>query len=136
MNSLIACALAALAQANIPLVSPSANQCERCTNPQLSCNASPTPNNTCCYESPGGLLQQVQFWDTDPATGPTDSWTIHGLWPNNCDGTYQEKCDPSRAYTNITEILEAAGATATLDFMQTYWLSDDESNEAFWDHEW
>jgi ribonuclease T2 len=20
--------------------------------------------------------------------------------------------------------------------MQTYWVSDDESNEAFWDHEW
>jgi ribonuclease T2 len=23
-----------------------------------------------------------------------------------------------------------------LDYMQTYWVSDDESNEAFWDHEW
>ena len=78
----------------------------------------------------------MQFWDTDPVTGPTDSWTIHGLWPNNCDGTYQENCDSSRAYTNITEILQAGGATATLDYMQTYWLSDDESDEAFWDHEW
>ena len=29
-----------------------------------------------------GLIQQVQFWDTDPVTGPSDSWTIHGLWPN------------------------------------------------------
>lgn len=127
---------AALYLIQTALSTPSANQSETCTSPQLSCNASPIPANTCCYESPGGLLQQVQFWDTDPVTGPTDSWTIHGLWPNNCDGTYSENCDSSRAYTNITQILKAAGATATLDYMQTYWLSDDESDEAFWDHEW
>jgi hypothetical protein len=23
---------------------------------------------------------QTQFWDTDPVTGPSNSWTIHGLW--------------------------------------------------------
>ena len=74
--------------------------------------------------------------NTDPATGPDSSWTIHGLWPNNCDGTYSESCDTKRAYTNITQLLEAAGDTSTLDYMQTYWVSDDESNEAFWDHEW
>jgi ribonuclease T2 len=33
-------------------------------------------------------------------------------------------------------LLEASGDTSTLDYMQTYWVSDDESNEAFWDHEW
>ena len=107
---------------------------ETCTDTQLSCQAS--SSNTCCFNTPGGLFQQVQFWDTDPSTGPTTSWTIHGLWPNNCDGTYSEDCDESRAYTDITELLENAGNTSTLDFMQTYWVSDDESNEAFWDHEW
>ena len=107
---------------------------ETCSNPQLSCHGSST--NTCCYNTPGGLFQQVQFWDTNPVTGPTSSWTIHGLWPNNCDGTYSEDCDKSRAYTNITQLLEAAGQTSVLSYMQTYWVSDDESNEAFWDHEW
>jgi ribonuclease T2 len=107
---------------------------ETCTNTQVSCQGSST--NTCCFNTPGGLFQQVQFWDTNPATGPSTSWTIHGLWPNNCDGTYSEDCDESRAYTNITQLLEAAGDTSTLDYMQTYWVSDDESNEAFWDHEW
>jgi len=109
---------------------------QNCSNnaTELSCHGSST--NTCCYNSPGGLFQQVQFWDTNPATGPSSSWTIHGLWPNNCDGTYSEDCDESRAYTNITQLLKAAGQTSVLSYMQTYWVSDDESNEAFWDHEW
>lgn len=107
---------------------------ETCSSPQLSCHGS--SKNTCCYNTPGGLFQQVQFWDTDPSTGPDTSWTIHGLWPNNCDGTYSEDCDEKRAYTNITKLLQAAGQTSTLSYMQTYWVSDDESNEAFWDHEW
>lgn len=25
-------------------------------------------------------MLQTQFWDTNPATGPQDHWTIHGLW--------------------------------------------------------
>ena len=69
-------------------------------------------------------------------TGPDDSWTIHGLWPNNCDGSYDENCDSSRAYKDITTLLENAGEDTTLSFMQDYWLSNDESDEAFWEHEW
>lgn len=136
MRSSTTYTLAAAVLLPCALATPSGGQSEDCANPQLSCQTSPTPSNTCCYESPGGLVQQVQFWDTNPVTGPSNSWTIHGLWPNNCDGTYSENCDKSRAYKNITQILEAAGDTDTLDFMQTYWISNDESNEAFWDHEW
>jgi len=83
---------------------------------------------------------QTQFWDTDPATGPTDSWTIHGLWGDNCDGTFKEDCDSSRDYssTQIQNFLKAAGATATLDFMEEFWLNDpnDGSNPELWMHEW
>lgn len=44
----------------------------------LSCQ---TDNEaSCCFNSPGGSLLQTQFWDYDPSDGPTDSWTIHGLW--------------------------------------------------------
>ncbi len=45
----------------------------------LSCHNS-TAVDTCCFNYPGGQLLQTQFWDTDPATGPSDSWTLHGLW--------------------------------------------------------
>lgn len=45
----------------------------------LSCQNTTVITDTCCTEVQGQVLQ-VQFWDTDPATGPSDSWTIHGLW--------------------------------------------------------
>lgn len=51
-----------------------------CPHPQLSCHNSTMVKNLCCFNAPGGSLLQTQFWDTDPATGPSDSWTIHGLW--------------------------------------------------------
>jgi ribonuclease T2 len=56
--------------------------------------------------------------------------------PDNCDGTYQASCDSSRAYTNISDILTAQDRTDLLSYMQTYWVSDDGSDEAFWEHEW
>nr|GAT55723.1 RNase Gf29 [Mycena chlorophos] len=103
----------------------------------LSCSANAADEaGSCCLESPGGLLLQTQFWDTDPATGPSDSWTIHGLWPDDCDLKYQEKCDPSRAYTDIGGLLSAQGAQSTLDYMQTYWVDINGKDETFWEHEW
>lgn len=107
-----------------------------CSNPQLSCHNTTAVSNLCCFNAPGGSLLQTQFWDTNPVTGPSDSWTIHGLWPDNCDGTYQSTCDPSRAYTNITQILQSYGETALLNYMDTYWVSDSGTAESFWEHEW
>lgn len=100
----------------------------------LSCHNT-TAYDTCCLNAPGGHLLLTQFWDTDPATGPSDSWTIHGLWPDRCDGTYDSNCDSSRAYTNITQILQA-GAPSTLQYMQTYWKDYTGNDETFWEHEW
>lgn len=107
-----------------------------CPNPQLSCHNTTVQPNLCCFNAPGGSLLQTQFWDTNPPTGPDDSWTIHGLWPDNCDGSYDANCDSRRAYTNITEILRAAGADETLSYMQTYWKDYQGDDESFWEHEW
>lgn len=51
-----------------------------CLDFPLSCTNRTVVPNTCCFNAPGGELLQTQFWDTDPATGPANHWTIHGLW--------------------------------------------------------
>ncbi|KIM47510.1 hypothetical protein M413DRAFT_22164 [Hebeloma cylindrosporum] len=103
---------------------------------QQSCHNTTIVENLCCFESPGGLLLQTQFWDTNPSTGPSNSWTIHGLWPDNCDTTFKQNCDPSRAYTGIGNLLAANGASDTLAFMKTNWVDIKGQNEHFWEHEW
>ncbi|KAJ5614802.1 Ribonuclease T2, partial [Penicillium herquei] len=111
-------------------------QLKSCSNNgTLSCQSS-SKAPTCCYNYPGGALLQTQFWDSDPSTGPSGSWTIHGLWPDNCDGTYQSSCDSSRAYTNISAILKEQNRDDLLSYMDTYWVNNDGSNEEFWEHEW
>jgi len=106
------------------------------TTGTLSCGNTSAVSNLCCFESPGGLLLQTQFWDTSPSTGPTNSWTIHGLWPDNCDTTFTENCDPSRDYTGIAALLTAQGASSTLTFMQEFWKDINGDDETFWEHEW
>ncbi|KAL1867664.1 Ribonuclease T2 precursor (RNase T2) [Diaporthe australafricana] len=107
-----------------------------CSGSVESCSSAASSASTCCVNRPGGQFLQTQFWDTDPVTGPSNSWTIHGLWPDNCDGTYDENCDSSRAYKNITALINTYGSASLLQFMQTYWLSDSSTPEAFWEHEW
>ncbi|KAM5536034.1 hypothetical protein V8D89_010292 [Ganoderma adspersum] len=106
------------------------------TSGPASCHNTTTEKDLCCFESPGGLLLQTQFWDTNPSTGPSNSWTIHGLWPDNCDGTFTESCDASRAYTDIASLLTDQGASDTLSYMQQYWVDINGKNEQFWEHEW
>ncbi|KAF2500074.1 ribonuclease M [Lophium mytilinum] len=106
------------------------------TTGQLSCHNTTAVADLCCFNAPGGQLLQTQFWDTDPATGPSDSWTIHGLWPDHCDGTFDANCDASRAYTGIGDILTSFGKTDVLSYMQTYWKDYQGNDETFWEHEW
>ncbi|KZP19137.1 ribonuclease T2 [Athelia psychrophila] len=90
--------------------------------------------DTCCAEYPGGILLQTQFWDTLPSTGPSNSWTIHGLWPDNCNSTYAKNCDSSRDYTDIAALLTAQGASDTLAFMQEF--NSYGTSEKLLEHEW
>lgn len=60
----------------------------------LSCSAQAQPNlvDTCCTETYGGLLLSTQFWSTwtglesEGQLLPPDTWTLHGLWPDYCNG--------------------------------------------------
>ncbi|KAG8909721.1 ribonuclease T2-like, partial [Tulasnella sp. 418] len=55
-----------------------------CPDAVLSCDRNLGLRGSCCYEAPGGLIAQTQFWDFDADNSPPTSWTIHGLWPDHC----------------------------------------------------
>ncbi|KAH6659344.1 ribonuclease T2 family protein [Truncatella angustata] len=134
--------------------------------PVLSCSsgADPALVDTCCVETFGGLILSTQFWDTytgHESSGqllPRDTWTLHGLWPDFCNGSYTQYCDLSRqydpipspntttgkvggtpvpAYTgpNIGTFLEPFGKFDLLAYMNKYWIAQNQDNAGFWGHE-
>ncbi|KAK9819716.1 hypothetical protein WJX72_001609 [[Myrmecia] bisecta] len=62
----------------------------------------------------------------DPPQGL--GFSIHGLWPNNDDGTFPSFC--SRKKFRRSDLGEL------IDDMNKYWPSVKGSNEVFWTHEW
>ena len=69
--------------------------------PYLSCSAHAHPGlvDSCCTETFGGLVLSTQYWDTytgleaEGQVLPRDTWTLHGLWPDFCNGSYTQYCD-------------------------------------------
>ncbi|CAD6885623.1 unnamed protein product [Tilletia controversa] len=98
----------------------------------LSC--SPCAVDSCQTNLPGGLILLTQFWDTHPAAGPDDSWTIHG--PDYCNGSYPANCDPSRENLYPLDVLKDANETDLISYMNEFWVSDRGSTPDFWSHEW
>lgn len=77
----------------------------------------------------------TQFWDYDPATGPNDTFTIHGLWSDKCSGGYDQFCNPSWEITDPRGILEDLGKNDLLSVMDTNWKNYDGNDEELWEHE-
>ncbi|OBA19833.1 ribonuclease T2 [Metschnikowia bicuspidata var. bicuspidata NRRL YB-4993] len=103
----------------------------------ISCSTT-TFDDSCCFESPGGVILQTQFWDYDPATGPSDSFTLHGLWPDNCDGTYHQFCNDllNIEAANIKTIIGSEfNDQALLSKMETFWKNYDGPDTLLWEHE-
>jgi hypothetical protein len=114
----------AFAQSSLGLLSPvhrlagNGSASAVCNNPQLSCHNTTTVDNLCCFNSPGGSLLQTQFWDTDPASGPSDSWTIHGLWV--CATQHQlVVCETYVSISQITAMEPTSNSAMTLAHTQT-----------------
>ena len=113
-------------------------------NPQrLSCSFS--DNNTsidhCSVPSPGGLTLFTQFWSTytgTPSYLPSRQWTIHGTWPDNCNGSYEQYCDASRNVTGETFVsyLLNYGRTDLLQQFNKLWINQGGPNSDLWAHEY
>ncbi|KAF8922066.1 ribonuclease T2 [Mucidula mucida] len=144
----------------LPSTVPSILSCAKQT-PTYSCENTTVIENTCCSPTPGGLVLQTQFWST--YTGlekkgqklPAGSWTIHGLWPDNCDGSYEQYCDLSRQYDpapspatlpdgtkvpawvgpGVDTFVKKFGRDDQLAFMNTYWINQNAPNVDLWAHE-
>ncbi|GIZ47561.1 hypothetical protein CKM354_001064900 [Cercospora kikuchii] len=127
----------------------------------LSCSASANPKNvdTCCVETFGGLVLLTQFWNVYADKPiPQNTWTLHGLWPDFCNGSYTQYCDLDRQYDpvpspnttnglpngtvvppytgpNIGTFLEPFGKYDLLAWMEKYWISNYGPNADFWAHE-
>lgn len=100
----------------------------------LSCTL-PYGEDSCCYEASNGLFLATQFWDYNPATGPDDLFTIHGLWSNKCLGGYDQFCNPSWKINNATAVLEDLGYTDLLKEMQYAWKDISGRDADLWEHE-
>lgn len=127
---------------------------------------------SCCFEN-WGVLMQTQFWDYNAtyldllnSTSPEDlatleqqvlssygdddaksTFTIHGLWNDLCDGSFNQYCNPSleisQAKDNITHVMvDVFGEADLYKKMSTYWLNNVKSNVEnagnidLWEHEY
>ncbi|KAG1762977.1 ribonuclease T2 [Suillus occidentalis] len=128
---------------------------------QYSCENTTVLTNSCCNVVQGGLVLQTQYWNT--YTGlesqgqllPRGSWTIHGLWPDNCDGSFDQYCDLNRQYDptpspstlpdgttvpsykgpSVRTFIQDFGRYDLLKYMDAYWINQGAPNEDFWAHE-
>ncbi|KAG0339362.1 ribonuclease T2-like [Podila horticola] len=78
---------------------------------------------------------------------PADAFTIHGLWPDTCEGKMIADCDPLRAHDDIeTRLTNYPNAPKDfMDHMNTFWptskgaidpVTHRASPNSFWSHEW
>ncbi|KAH6652354.1 ribonuclease T2 family protein [Truncatella angustata] len=96
-----------------------------------------TAGDSCCFVHPGGRLLLTQFWDQEVHVGGSEEdWTLHGLWPDLCDGTYDQFCGMAPRFENITDILKHYAQDDLLEYMNRYWVAKYGGNAHLWAHEY
>lgn len=103
----------------------------------VTCTNTTPVADQCCFEAPGGILMQTQFWDYQPAVGNNHSFTLHGLWPDNCDGTYEQFCDRSLEIKKSIKsiIVDQFKDEDLYNTMRDTWSSMHGDPESLWVHE-
>ena len=101
----------------------------------FTCTDEKYDGDTCCFENPGGVLLQTQFWDYYPPIGPDDMFTLHGLWSDKCDGSFEQFCDSSMEIDNVRDILKEHKEYELLEKMENVWKNYNGDDESLWKHE-
>lgn len=91
--------------------------------------------DTCCYEGQNGLFLQTQFWDYDPATGADDTWTLHGLWSDKCQGGFRQFCNKDWMIDSARDTLLGLGMDELVDRMNDVWKNLGGNDNSLWTHE-
>lgn len=116
-----------------PLIEADSETRERCpVSTPMSCSLEDT--STCCFEGKNGLFVLAQLWDYVHVLGPSDAWTMHGLWPDLCDGNYRTYCHNWPVH-DVSQTLKEQGLAELLDEMHKYWKSSTMSDERMWKYE-
>lgn len=107
-----------------------------CPAVPTTCTNSTPIENSCCFESPSGILLLTQFWDYYPPIGGNESFTLHGLWPNFCtaDNTYAQFCDRSLEIDSPKDIVQKFDPSLVQDLSE-YWKNFNGNDESLWQHE-
>ncbi|KAI9308900.1 ribonuclease T2-like protein [Cunninghamella echinulata] len=105
-----------------------------CNRTELSCHWNGVNVDACCSPKYGLVVFTLQWV---PGYGPRDEFTIHGLWPDTCNGGRAPRrgCDRTRISNNIGNIIKSKNSTLYQQ-MQTFWPSYKGDNNWFWSHEW
>ncbi|KAI9296297.1 ribonuclease T2 [Neoconidiobolus thromboides FSU 785] len=124
--------LFSLILADLAPSSPLQIQSKCCSKSSLSCTIE--PKDTCCTPYYGLVVLALQWF---PTLGPKDEFTIHGLWPDFCNGTYapSKGCDSNRMYIESLEGFVKQEASLTEE-LNKYWGSYKGDNPGFWTYEW
>ncbi|PVU88072.1 hypothetical protein BB559_005735 [Furculomyces boomerangus] len=90
--------------------------------------------DSCCSPKNGLLVLSLQ-WEL--RYGPKDQFTIHGLWPDRCDGTMTPRngCDRSRQVKGVADNIFDSNITL-YNQMKELWPSNKGDDDYFWTHEW
>ncbi|KAI8837039.1 ribonuclease T2-like protein [Chytridium lagenaria] len=155
-KTLLSVAVAALAGTAFSAYCPKPSLPFDCPSTAVGCTNNTVtgkPYDSCCVATDGLVVLSMNWtmgWLQNPnrtswfnlekvMEQPKEEWTIHGLWPDHCDGTYsndERGCDyPKRYYEDVEKrIVDVAPKELVAD-MRKYWPSGDGDYNWFWSHE-
>ncbi|KAJ3160632.1 ribonuclease T2-like [Geranomyces michiganensis] len=126
-----------------------------CPSKALACTTPSGDNSTsydgCCVPTQG-LFVYAQNWtmgycqnpnntcaETTLRALPKKQFTLHGLWADRCDGSYETSpfgCDRARNNDNAKSTVDHLAPKSLREEMEKVWMGADGDYNWMWSHEW